>query len=136
MISETLRHEMIPFGIKVFDLKTGQVTTNFFNNIANNDMATKLPPDSIYQVAREKVEQVMSGDEFMAAGDTPENWATNVVKDLTKANPSPHIFRGKNAKLAALLHYYMPTWFSDGEMRKFSGINVVEKKVKEEKKQN
>ncbi|KAF2491214.1 NAD(P)-binding protein [Lophium mytilinum] len=74
MISDTLRLELKPFGIRVVDLRTGSVRTPFYDNQTGGG-APKLPGESIYQVARERVEQAMSGSAPMAHAMDAERWA-------------------------------------------------------------
>jgi 1-acylglycerone phosphate reductase len=57
MLTDTLRLELAPFGIKVVDLKTGAVKSNFFDN----QVCPHLPEGNIYMPAREAVEAAMRG---------------------------------------------------------------------------
>src|SRR2546423_2589153 len=60
MMTDNLRLELAPFGIKVIDLKTGAVKSNFFDNQPGGAQAS-LPEGSIYMPAREAVEKSMRG---------------------------------------------------------------------------
>ena len=136
MLSDSMRLELAPFGIKVIDLRTGVVRTNFFANVKENDMSTKLPANSIFQIAREAVEKTMSG--FFGGvhvtdrGQPAEVWAKNVVSDLSKRSPPAVIWRGEGASqiwLASCLPHRM----LDGVAKKMSGVDKVEEAVKNQK---
>ncbi|EED14044.1 IBR finger domain protein [Talaromyces stipitatus ATCC 10500] len=66
-ITEILRLELAPFGIKSINLMMGAVKSNFFENTP----ASTLPPTSLYNVAKETVERAMSGQDNMADADDP-----------------------------------------------------------------
>jgi len=59
MLSDTLRLELQPFGIKVVDLKTGIVRTNILENLLELKQPA-LPKGSIYEPAKEVVEKPCS----------------------------------------------------------------------------
>jgi short-subunit dehydrogenase len=67
MFSDSQRLELEPFGIKVVDLKTGVVETNFWNNVKDTK-DTSLPKNSIYQPAREEVEKALQGGAYGGEG--------------------------------------------------------------------
>ena len=138
LLSDSMRLELAPFGIKVVDLRTAMVSTNFFANIGKNNLATKLPADSIYQIAREPVEEFMSGvfdgQAAKATGQPAAVWAKNVVADLNKKNPPAVIWRGTGATqiwLAQLL----PHGMLDGKLKQITQLDKVEEAVKKQKKE-
>ncbi|KAL2851500.1 hypothetical protein BJY01DRAFT_232920 [Aspergillus pseudoustus] len=65
----------------------------------DNAPAPVLPPTSLYNVTKETVEKAMSGANA-ANGADPEEWASQVVGDLSKRNPPHRIWRGKFEYLA------------------------------------
>ncbi|CAI4210904.1 unnamed protein product [Parascedosporium putredinis] len=67
-LSDTLRVEMAPFGVKVV---TGGVRTNF----SRNTPAYHFPEDSLYNTARDILEPVMAGRSTDMFHTTPEEFA-------------------------------------------------------------
>ena len=131
MISDNLRLELAPFGIKVIDMKTGGVSTNFFQNMQTAHTVT-LPADSMYQVAKEKIEFFMNGKEFEKPGQTQQAdvWAKKVVADLTKSSPPTMVWRGANASLAWILSNFVPSFIFDKMIKDMTGVTAVEKALK------
>lgn len=127
-LTDMLRMELAPFDIKVINLVTGSVLSQFFRN----QLGERLPPTSLYNFAKDAVERGMSGvdNQLEATASDPEKWAESVVQALSEST-SPHwVWRGKYTtmvRLAALL----PIGFLDGFLKKKVGLDVVERKVKE-----
>jgi 1-acylglycerone phosphate reductase len=86
MLSDSLRLELEPFGIRVVDLRTGAVTTNLIKNQIEKTQVT-LPKGSIYEPAREAVESAMHFEKMANAGIPASQWAKQVVQDLLKKTP-------------------------------------------------
>ncbi|RFU76462.1 ibr finger domain [Trichoderma arundinaceum] len=125
--SEVLRLELAPFGVKVTNLVTGSVKSTFHANAPH----ISLPPNSIYNVAKEAVEKWMSGAEATATGADPVEWADGVVKDLSKANPPLWVWRGKHAT-AARIGSFLPVGALDSAYKSRTGLDEVSRKLKEQ----
>lgn len=128
-LTEVLRLELAPFDVRVVNLMTGSIKSTFHENTPG----TTLPPDSIYNVAKETVEKTMSGADMYAVATEAADWAEAVVRDLGRSSPPHWIWRGKLAtvvRLAALL----PIGWVDRIIRCMAGLDVVERKVKEQEK--
>jgi 1-acylglycerone phosphate reductase len=125
MFSDSQRLELEPFGIKVVDLKTGTVETNFWNNVKDTTTTT-LPRNSIYQPAKETVENTLRGGAFEGIGEPVEKWAKLVVQDLLKKNPPPVIWRGLNAGLVRIATT-LPFGMLDEKIKKMTGLDIVGK---------
>jgi 1-acylglycerone phosphate reductase len=125
MFSDHQRLELAPFGIRVVDLKTGGVKSNFFVNATETQ---SLPESSLYLPAREAVEKTMSGASMTDASIDSMVWAEGVVGDLLKKNPPANIWRGSNASLARF-GTVMPHGIFDGTVKKMTGLDVVEKVI-------
>ena len=132
-MSESMRLELAPFGIKVVDMKTGRVYSNFHANISANNMTMKLPEDSIYGVARDTVEDVLAGKPFQTGGTDADVWARKVVGDLTRKNPPDVVWRGAGSFLTWMATL-LPNWLLDSERKKITMMDVVERKLKEQGK--
>jgi len=124
-ISDSQRLELAPFGIKVVDLKTGLVQSNLMVNAEE----VRLPKDSMYDMARGKIEAVMRGDEFMTDGMDTSTWANAVVQRLLEKNPPYNVWKGNKSTLV-----WMCSFLSLGALdpigKKYSGLDIVEKMVK------
>lgn len=126
-----MRSEFAPFGIKVVDLKTAGVRTNFYDNIGANDLQVKLPANSMYQPAREAIETMMQGKEVMKDAHEADVWAKRVVGDLTKSNPPWEIWRGQRATMVWFASLF-PSWFMDKPLKDMSGVTELEKALKKQ----
>ena len=93
MFSDHQRFEMESFGIRVVDLKTGCVHTNFHNNRSDD---AKLPLGSICGPVKELTERAMDAKHFSNRTDL-EECSNLVVDDLLRQNPPPQVWRGKEA---------------------------------------
>jgi 1-acylglycerone phosphate reductase len=129
MFSDTQRLELKPFGIRVVDLKTGYVKSNL--NF-HNEGFIGLSKDSIYDSAKETVEKSMRGEGLVELGMSAHEWAKQVVEDLLRKIPPPHIWRG-NSALLVWIGTFFPFGMLDGTVKKSSGFDIVEQKVQEQK---
>ncbi|RYP23186.1 hypothetical protein DL765_001271 [Monosporascus sp. GIB2] len=124
--TEVLRLELAPFGVKVINLITGMVKSTFFDNTP----PAILPPTSMYNVAKEDIERVMTGEDIAAQGTEAHRWAELVVKDLNTNSPPHWIWRGRHTsevRLASLL----PVGILDNVMKSMVKLDVLERKIKE-----
>ncbi|KIM98933.1 hypothetical protein OIDMADRAFT_43033 [Oidiodendron maius Zn] len=128
MFSDSQRLEFEPFGITVVDLKTGAVSSNLIKN-QKEWTPVSLPEGSIYEPAREAVEAAMRNDKLGNAGMPASQWAEEVVGDLLKKKPPMTIWRGTRAGLGRIGTMF-PHGMLDGQMKKMTGLDIVEKMVK------
>ncbi|KAK5657372.1 hypothetical protein OQA88_2942 [Cercophora sp. LCS_1] len=125
MLTETMRMELAAFGVEVVDLKTAGVKTNI---IANNNVNTglgKLPVGSIYEPAREVVEEAMSQRGLEDKGISAEQWAAEVVSLLLGKNTPSVIWKGEGAMLVRLA-VGMPGRLFEGAIKRMTKLDVVE----------
>ena len=93
-LSESLRFELMPFGVNVIIIEPGVIKTNFFNSMK---LAKKSNQDSEYN---EITEKVISGVKMMAEmGTHPKEVADAVVKALKEENPHPRYVVGNDAMM-------------------------------------
>ena len=93
-LSESLRFELMPFGVNVIIIEPGVIKTNFFNSMK---MAEKSNKNSEYN---EITEKVISGVKMMADMGTPPNEVANtVVKALKEEKPLPRYVVGNDAMM-------------------------------------
>jgi NADP-dependent 3-hydroxy acid dehydrogenase YdfG len=129
MIAQTLYLELLPFNISVVEIKSGAVKSHFYDN----KNVARLPPNSIYDIAREEIEKspIMSGNQDGQSVGDRHQWADQVLKGLLKRNPPRLIWAGHMAWLVPYLTTWFPASFMDGMMKKASGVDVLERKIRE-----
>ena len=129
MLTDTLRLELEPFGVKVVELKTGAVESGFYENKNFSKTAggvtMSLPKDSLYARARNAVEKSMSGDSVKAGATPADAWAKVVAHEILTEKPSRRIWKGKNASAVWIARKFMPIDFLDGNMRKLGALQEV-----------
>ncbi|KAF7553417.1 hypothetical protein G7Z17_g3668 [Cylindrodendrum hubeiense] len=130
-LTEAYRGELAPFGIKVVNMMTGIVRSHFFDNAPS----VTLPPNSVYNVAKEVIEKAMSGEEAAVLGTDPFKWAEGVVKDLEKRNPPHWVWQGQYASLVRVSSL-LPIGMMDGFMKSKLGLDVLERNIQEQGKAN
>ena len=136
MFNDIQRIELEPLGIKVVDLKTGSLESNFGENKTN---PYELPEDSPYQPIKDEVMKVITGETTEAYAEDRKAWAKNVVKDLMKNFDSPptEIWRGGAAgtvQVSSKMDSILPDYLSDGSFQGVGGLDklgkMLEKKAK------
>ncbi|KAI1483953.1 hypothetical protein K445DRAFT_51183 [Daldinia sp. EC12] len=128
LLTDSLRLELQPFGIRVVDLRTGVVKTNLIKNVRDNSNP-KLPEGSIYEPAKEVVEKALRQEGFEGKGMPAHQWAELTVRDLQKSNPPTVIWRGESACLVRV-QSILPSGLFDGVIKKTVGLDVVERIMK------
>ncbi|KAK8063258.1 hypothetical protein PG996_007910 [Apiospora saccharicola] len=77
-ISESLRHELQPFGVKVLTVIVGAIKTNIFNNRPEYE----LPQGSRYEPVRKEVAARIAGSDVEGRLGKPEDFAKSLVRDM------------------------------------------------------
>ncbi len=89
-LSESMRYELVPFGIKTIIIEPGVIKTNLFTTLKK---VTK--PDSPYSDITEKV---MNGLLMMSEmGTPPQEVAKTIIKAISSENPLPRYPVGNDA---------------------------------------
>lgn len=90
-ISECMRYELSPFGIKTIIIEPGVIKTNIFSTMKQ----AKGKPDSPY---KEITEKVINGVKMMAEmGTHPSEVAKTIIKAIKTENPLPRYVVGSDA---------------------------------------
>jgi NAD(P)-dependent dehydrogenase (short-subunit alcohol dehydrogenase family) len=89
-LSESMRYELVPFGIKTIIIEPGVIKTNLFATLKKT---TK--PDSVYNDITDKV---MKGLIMMSEmGTPPQEVANTIIKAVSSDNPLPRYPVGNDA---------------------------------------
>lgn len=136
MFNDIQRVELEPLGIKVVDLKTGSLESNFGDNKSN---PYELPEDSPYQPVKDEVLKVITGETTEAYAEDRKAWAKNVVKDLMKNPDSPpsQIWRGGAAgtiQTASKMDSILPDYLTDGSFQGLGGLDKLGKMLEKKGK--
>ena len=92
-LSECMRYELSPFGIKTIIIEPGVIKTNFFSSMK----VAKGKPNSPY---KEITEKVMNGVKMMAEmGTPPSEVAKTIMKAIETENPLPRYSVGSDATM-------------------------------------
>ena len=102
-LSESLRLEVEPFGVRVVTAMIGAVDTNFYKN----EPAFYLPPGSMYSSIRDTIAEVARGTKSPPAMDA-DDFAEALVKKLMKKDTTGKLFEGGSAKA----NKWMPSFVS------------------------
>ncbi|KAF5872415.1 putative short-chain dehydrogenase protein [Botrytis fragariae] len=93
LITDQLRLELEPLGVKAILVITGGVKTKFFDN----QPSVKLPDNSPYAPARDMVETAAAGHIILSTAVDVDVYANKVVKNALKKHPQTHQLAGGDA---------------------------------------
>ena len=92
-LSECMRYELSPFGIKTIIIEPGVIKTDFFSSMR----VAKGKPDSPY---KEVTEKVMNGVKMMAEmGTMPDEVAKTIIRAIQTEEPLPRYIVGSDASM-------------------------------------
>ena len=106
-ISETLRHELSPFGVSVVAVMAGTVATNFDANV--NEFS--LPPGSLYESIKDNIKGWVTGTAKPVGGPLDE-FAQTVLQDIVGKGKDGIVYRGPNAAAMGFVASWLPTWMT------------------------
>ncbi|MGK6314624.1 oxidoreductase [Neorhizobium sp. DT-125] len=115
--SESLDHELRPFGIRVVLVEPAYTRTPFEENLAKPDQLL-----DIYDSARVGMNEVLR--KAIETGDAPEIVAGTVLKAATASAPRRRYAAGKMARQVSFLRRFVPESAFDKSLRKQSGLPV------------
>lgn len=109
-LSDTMRIELAPFGVRVVTLVTGDVKTGFWVNSDRGPHAS-LVKGSMYEAIGEHVVAVMKGETNPPGQHNSSRWAKNVVDDLVRKSKPPDVIRrGYLATTMWIVSLLIPSW--------------------------
>jgi NAD(P)-dependent dehydrogenase (short-subunit alcohol dehydrogenase family) len=115
--SESLDHELRPFGIRVVLVEPAYTRTSFEDNLARPDQLL-----DIYESARAGM--TVTVRKAMEKGDAPEVVAKTVLAAATDPAPKRRYTAGKLARQVSLLRRFVPASAFDKSLRKQLGLPV------------
>jgi NAD(P)-dependent dehydrogenase (short-subunit alcohol dehydrogenase family) len=115
--SESLDHELRPFGIRVSLVEPAYTRTSFEENLAKPDQFL-----DIYDSARAAMNGAVR--KGMEKGDAPEVVAKTVLAAATDRTPKRRYAAGKMARQVSLLRRFVPASAFDKSLRKQLGLPV------------
>jgi short-subunit dehydrogenase len=115
--SESLDHELRPFGIRVALVEPAYTRTSFEENLAKPDQLL-----DIYDSARAGMNAILR--KAIATGDTPEVVARAVLRAATDSVPKTRYTAGKMARQVSFLRRFVPASAFDKSLRKQNGLPV------------
>ncbi|CAH2405985.1 hypothetical protein MES4922_420015 [Mesorhizobium ventifaucium] len=115
--SESLDHELRPFGIRVVLVEPAYTRTSFEENLARPDRLLE-----IYDSARAGMDVILR--KAIEAGDAPEIVASTVLKAATESVPRRRYPAGKMARQVSFLRRFVPASAFDKSLRKQNGLPV------------
>tara|TARA_B100001146_G_C16135861_1_gene414530 strand:+ start:365 stop:1198 length:834 start_codon:yes stop_codon:yes gene_type:complete len=93
-LSESLRFELMPFGVNVIIIEPGVIKTNFFNSMK---MSKNSQKESAYS---DITDRVISGVKMMAEmGTHPKEVADIIIKAIKEEKPLPRYIVGNDAMM-------------------------------------
>jgi NAD(P)-dependent dehydrogenase (short-subunit alcohol dehydrogenase family) len=115
--SESLDHELRPFGIRVVLVEPAYTRTSFEENLARPDQLL-----DVYDSARAGMNVILR--RALDTGDEPEVVARTVLKAATDSGPKGRYAAGKMARQISFLRRFVPASAFDKSMRKQNGLPV------------
>jgi NAD(P)-dependent dehydrogenase (short-subunit alcohol dehydrogenase family) len=115
--SESLDHELRPFGIRVVLVEPAYTRTSFEENLARPDQLLE-----IYDAARAGMNAILQ--KAIETGDPPEVVARTVLKAATESVPRRRYAAGKMARQVSFLRRFVPASAFDKSLRKQNGLPV------------
>ncbi|KAI1095733.1 oxidoreductase [Rostrohypoxylon terebratum] len=119
-ISEGLRLEMKPFGVKVATVMVGAVETRLFDNAPEH----LLPPDSIYKAAEKEIGDWATGRNMEGQESKREDFARSLVKDIL-GGASGRVYRGNMTTTLRILASILPDFIIDHLVVDGTGLDRI-----------
>lgn len=94
MITDQMRIELSPWGIRAILVNTGAIKTHFFDNMPSKPV---LPETSLYYPAKDLIEPALAGSEVEGNAMEVNSYAEVVVNNAIRSNPKKHLWSGGGA---------------------------------------
>ncbi|KXT16638.1 hypothetical protein AC579_6666 [Pseudocercospora musae] len=127
-LSNTMRLEFNPFGVRVCTLITGPVKTEFFRNLHG----AEIPEESVYGLIKEVVNSRMRRSLGSGNGHDRFQVASETVEELLKEDVPVYVTKGYMAGLLCWLYWLLPTSWADSYNNRGSGLDGLKKLIDDE----
>jgi len=114
-LSDTLRMELAPFGIKVITVQPGRIRSNF-GKTAKSGLVKNMKSDSVYASILDAI--YARADMSQLKSTSTEYLSKKLINELQKENPKNIIRIGKSSSLLPFIKRYFPSRVSDKLLRK------------------
>ncbi|KAF7589382.1 hypothetical protein BBP40_004325 [Aspergillus hancockii] len=94
MITDQMRIELSPWGVRAILVNTGAIKTHLFDNLPSKPV---LPENSLYYPAKDLIEPALAGSEVEANAMEVNSYAEVVVNNAIRSNPKKHLWSGGGA---------------------------------------
>ncbi len=118
-ISETLKMELAPLGVRVVTAMVGAIGTQLYDN-----HEASLPSDSYYKPIEETIKKQSRGEMQKPFNEPVDVTARNLVKD-TLSGCRGQIWRGGEAGRASFLSWLVPTALRERVLHAGRGLNQL-----------
>jgi len=126
-LSDALRMELAPFGIKVVTVQPGGVKSSFGDHA---EAALRLPDDSIFKSVEKNVHARAQAGQVGAT--TAEEFVVPIVAAILSNDPPIVIRGGHNSFMLPLLKRWLPVRLFDAKMSKIFGLDLLKSNLKGE----
>ena len=125
MLSDTLRLELRPFGVRVIAVEPGSISTPAVDKTLGNleEVIRSLPSDAQKRYGSMMRSVGRRGYAMEKAGSSPDVVATAVHHALTSSRPRIRYRVGKHARLLAMLPRILPEGLFDSMRLKILGLS-------------
>jgi NAD(P)-dependent dehydrogenase (short-subunit alcohol dehydrogenase family) len=126
-LSDALRIEMAPFGIKVVTLQPAKIASKFGDSAANV-LRKLLPKDSIYSSIFQFIE--MRARASQSDATSAAKFARSIVKTVTRNKPPRLLRLGRESLKMPFYKWAVPMKLMDGILGKMFGLHLLQKQSK------
>jgi NAD(P)-dependent dehydrogenase (short-subunit alcohol dehydrogenase family) len=121
-LSDSLRMELRPFGVKVIVVEPGTIRTGFVDR-AKSEAASVERPDSLYAPVYANLPKL--ADAMMGQAVGPASVVRAIVRASEAASPRARYVAPFHALLMLWALALLPTWLVDAAMTKMSGLSLL-----------
>ncbi|WP_103531691.1 SDR family oxidoreductase [Streptomyces sp. SM11] len=124
-LSDALRRELAPSGVRVSVVAPGAILTPIWTKVSQaGEQALDDAPPAVADLYRSALQAFLEGNaqQAMASRTTPEDFARTVVRALTDARPRARYWAGADARRMARLARLLPDHLLD---RRFRAITAL-----------
>lgn len=129
-VTDTLRAELEPLGVKVVLVITGGITTKIFENQTDKH----LPKTSAYLAAEDVMIPYMTGEKYKDQSVAARPYAESVVRNALKARPQKHQWAGGNSSLIWAVSTFLWSTAWDLVIPRVCGVAAVKERLLSQKK--